>query len=75
MITDNTTENDHEQVEITPEMEQEQARDEFETVMKKVTLMAAILLQDWRFYPDHDDLDAVNHLQQHLSTYGAVWKI
>lgn len=66
---------DHAQIEITPEMEREEAREEFETLMEKVTDMAEVLLQDWRFQPDYDDLEAVKHLHQHLSYYEAVRKI
>ena len=56
-------------------MEREEAREEFETLMEKVTDMVEILFQDWRFQPDYDDLEAIRHLHQHLRYYEAVRKI
>jgi regulator of sirC expression with transglutaminase-like and TPR domain len=68
-VSEDELAHDHAQVEITPEMEREEAREEFEALMEKVTNMAEVLLQDWRFHPDYDDLEAVKHLHQHLNYY------
>jgi hypothetical protein len=37
--------------------------------------MAETLLQDKRFQPDYDDLEAVKHLHEQLSYYEAVKRI
>jgi len=74
-VSEDELAHDHAQVEITPEMEREEAREEFETLMEKVTDMVEILFQDWRFQPDYDDLEAIRHLHQHLRYYEAVRKI
>jgi len=73
-VSEDELAHDHAQIEITPEMEREAAREEFETLLEKVTDMAEVLLQDWCFQPDSDDLEAVKHLHQHLSYYEAVRK-
>jgi hypothetical protein len=66
---------DHAQVEITPEMEREEARDKFGGALLEVTLMTEKLFRDKNFEPDYDDLEAVKHLHQCLSYYEAVRKI
>lgn len=66
---------DHAQVEITAEDEREEARQEFLRFFRQTANMAEILLQDKRFQPDYDDLEAVKHLHEQLSYYEAVKRI
>jgi hypothetical protein len=65
---------DHAQTEITPEMEREEARDKFGALMLQAAQMAEVLFQDWRFQPDTDDIEAIQHLNEQLSYYKAVRK-
>jgi hypothetical protein len=55
-------------------MEREEARDKFGALMLQAAEMAEILFQDWRFQPDTDDIEAIQHLHQQLSYYEAVRK-
>ena len=74
-VSEDELAHDHAQVEITPEMEREEARDKFGAALLEVTLMTEKLFRDKNFEPDYDDLEAVLHLHQCLSYYEAVRKI
>ena len=65
---------DHAQVEITPEMEREEARDKFAALWLQAVEMAGVLFQDKRFQPDTDDIEALQHLHEQLSYYEKVKK-
>ena len=74
-VSEDELAHDHAQIEITAEDEREEARQEFLRFFRQTANMAETLLQDKRFQPDYDDLEAVKHLHQHLSYYEAVRKI
>ena len=74
-VSEDELAHDHAQVEITPEMEREEARDKFGALMLQAAETAEILFQDWRFQPDTDDIEAIQHLNEQLSYYEAVRKI
>jgi hypothetical protein len=66
---------DHAQVEITPEMEREEARDKFGALMLQVAEMVEVLFRDENFKPDEDDLHALEHLNSELKYYEKVKKL
>ena len=74
-VSEDELAHDRAQVEITPEMEREEARDKFGALMLQAAEMAEVLFQDWRFQPDTDDIEAIQHLHEQLSYYEAVRKI
>ena len=73
-VSEDELAHDHEQVEITPEMEREEARDKFGALMLQSAQMAELLFQDWRYHPDADEMEALEHLHEQLSYYRKVEK-
>ena len=71
-VSEDELAHDHAQIEITAEDEREEARQEFLRFFRQTANMAETLLQDKRFQPDYDDLEAVKHLHEQLSYYKAV---
>ena len=74
-VSEDELAHDRAQVEITPEQEREEARDRFAALMLQVAEKAEVLFKDWRFQPDTDDMEALEHLHEQLSYYEAVRKI
>lgn len=76
-VSEDELAHDHAQVEITPEMEREDAqsrREQFKELLEELTTDTAFMLKRPDWSPDEDDIEMLLTIQEELYWYASVTK-
>jgi hypothetical protein len=76
-VSEDELAHDHAQVEITPEMEREDAqsrREQFKELLEELTTDTAFMLKRPNWSPDEDDIEMLLTIQEELYWYASVTK-
>ena len=76
-VSEDELAHDHAQVEITPEMEAEDAqsrREQFKELLEELTTDTAFMLKRPNWSPDEDDIEMLLTIQEELYWYASVTK-